>query len=379
MKKMKIGFIQTSLKENERRLPLIPPYIKELNKLIRKDLFFESEYGLDYGYSDKDINHLGCSTCSRADIFKTCDIVVLPKPTLKDLEQMQQYQVLWGWPHCVQQTEIAQQAINKKLTLIAWEAMYTWSQTGEKGMHIFYRNNEIAGYAAVHHALNIYGMDGLYGKPLTAAVLSYGSVGRGAITALLSRGYNDITVYSRREPALIKDKQPGVKFKKYILNKNGEVFVANKENSSYPIVENLKSYDIICNGIMQDPLNPAYFVTKQTIKQLKNNLLIVDISCDEAMGFYFARPTSFQRPSFIIERNIKYYAVDHTPTYFYQAASEDISQALLPFIKVIHAGTNAWKNNETIKRAIEIQNGIIINPAIIKFQKRQDKWPYDYI
>ena len=32
--------------------------------------------------------------------------------------------------------------------------MFTWSRTGDKNMHIFYKNNEIAGYVSVNHAIS---------------------------------------------------------------------------------------------------------------------------------------------------------------------------------------------------------------------------------
>ena len=269
----------------------------------------------------------------------------------------------------------SQKAIDKKLTLIAWEAMFKWSNAGEKLMHVFYRNNEIAGYAAVHHALSLYGMDGNYGNNLSAGIISYGSVSRGVINALKLRGYHDIMVYSRRPSEEIKDKQLNISFKRFFTDGN-EIFIHNENGVHTPFIDHLSKHDIICNGILQNPLAPINFITRQNLHKIKDNALIIDISCDEGMGFFFARPTSFKDPSFLIERNIKYYAVDHVPSFLHEAASYEISIALLPYLKVIHGGPKACKNNETISKAIEIQDGIILNPAILKFQKREEKWPY---
>jgi alanine dehydrogenase len=46
---------------------------------------------------------------------------VLPKPTLQDVSDLRDGQVLWGWPHAVQDSELTQLAIDKRLTLIAWK------------------------------------------------------------------------------------------------------------------------------------------------------------------------------------------------------------------------------------------------------------------
>ena len=44
--------------------------------------------------------------------------------------------------------ELTQAAIDRKLTLIAWEAMNHWSRSGAFELHVFHQNNEIAGYAS---------------------------------------------------------------------------------------------------------------------------------------------------------------------------------------------------------------------------------------
>lgn len=375
---MKIGLIKTSLKENERRIPLLPRYIQQVDSSIRSDLYFESGYGLDFGFEDKTIAELGCKIRSRSEIFNECDIVILAKPVMEDLAAMKENQTIWGWLHCVQQTAIAQKAIDKKLTFIAWESMFKWSKGGEKLMHVFYRNNEIAGYASVHHALNIYGMDGNYGKKLSVGIIGYGSVSRGAVNGLRTRGYLDIVVYSKRPVGEIKDKQINVTYKQ-IFSIGNEIFVFDEKGEHTPFIDSLSEHDIICNGIFQDPLKPAMFVTKENFSRIKDNTLIIDISCDENMGFFFAKSTTFDEPSFTLERNIRYYSVDHTPTFFHEAASNEISIALLPYLKTIHGGPKMWEQNETITKAIELQDGIIINPAIIEYQNRDKTWPFSIL
>jgi hypothetical protein len=90
--------------------------------------------------------------------------VILPKPVLADLQELREGGILWGWPHCVQQWAHTQAAIDRKQTLIAFEDMFVWGPNGEIGRHTFYKNNEMAGYCAVLHALQLKGIDGHYGN-----------------------------------------------------------------------------------------------------------------------------------------------------------------------------------------------------------------------
>ena len=83
---------------------------------------------------------------TRAALFAECDVIVLPKPTAQDLAEMRTGQILWGWPHCVQDATITQLAIDRRLTLIAFEAMNHWTGDGAFNLHVFHKNNELAGY-----------------------------------------------------------------------------------------------------------------------------------------------------------------------------------------------------------------------------------------
>jgi len=134
--------------------------------------------------------------------------------------------------------------------------------------------------------------------------------------------------------------------------------------------------DIICNGILQDTNKPVVFVKDNEIGKLKPRSVIIDISCDEGMGFSFACPTSFKDPIFQVGDKITYYSVDHTPSYLWSAASREISNALLPYLGIIEAGERAWEREATIARAIDIRDGVVQNPNILSFQRRKKDYPH---
>lgn len=376
---MKIGIVRTSLKENERRVPIYPEHLSWIDPELRKMLVFESGYGQDYGFTDSYFSQSGSGLCNRDDLFANCELLILPKPVWGDLAQMREGQILWGWPHCVQQPQIAQLAIDKKLTLIAWEAMHHWSPGGDRLMHIFYKNNEIAGYAAVLNVLHLLGMDGHYGPRRKVCIIGYGSVSRGAIYALQGRGFNNIHVYSKRPTHLIADQNPDVYYSSLRVDRNGGCSVCTSDGTMRPFIDELSEADIICNGILQDTDHPLMFVESSQLPRLKPRATIIDISCDEGMGFSFAKPTSFNDPFHVIGDNIHYYSVDHTPTYLWNAASREVSRALIPYLREIAAGPCVWERNLTIRQSIEIRDGIVMNKKILSFQNRDSQYPHDII
>ena len=120
--------------------------------------------------------------------------VIILKPVEADLQELRDGGTLWGYVHCAQQRPITQAAIDRKLTLIAFEDMFVWGPNGQIGRHTFYKNNEMAGYCAVLHALQLKGIDGHYGNQRKTIISSFGGVSRGAIYALKARGFGDITI-----------------------------------------------------------------------------------------------------------------------------------------------------------------------------------------
>ena len=129
---------------------------------------------------------------------------------------------------------------------------------------------------------------------------------------------------------------------------------------------------------MQEPDNPMHFVTEEEKECLKPGTLIIDISCDEGMGFYFAKPTTFKNPMFQVGM-VDYYAVDHTPSYLWESASRSISAALIVHLPTILSGYDSWQENETIRRSINIDKGVIQKQEIISFQNRETLYPHAYI
>ena len=371
---LSLGVLHQSRKENEQRLALHPKLLDSVPDILRSKLRFEAGYGSLFGMADGQLGEGFGSMGTRNELLSGCDVVLLPKPVPDDLRQMREGAVLWGWPHCVQSEEMTQIAIDRQLTLIAWEAMFAW-RDGVKGLHVFDRNNEMAGYCGVIHALGEVGMDGLYGAASKACVLSHGSVSRGAISALLGRGY-DITVYTQRPPWTVHDKIVGCRYCQMVQGEDGEATVVVEEDGTrHPLVEALGEADVIVNGILQDTDHPMMFIERGQHITMKPGTLIVDVSCDDGMGFTFARPTSFDEPTFQVG-SLTYYAVDHTPSYLWQSASWELTRVVLPFLETVMGGPSAWERNETILRAIEIREGRVQNPKILRFQGRAEAYPH---
>lgn len=377
MSKLTLGVIGTSKKEDERRVPIHPEHLSRVPEDIRRQLIFEEGYGAPFNIPDSEIAAQTGGIATRHELLADIGTVIIAKPVLADLHELREGGTIWGYMHCVQQRDITQAAIDRKLTLIALEDMFVWGPKGQVGRHTFYKNNEMAGYCAVIHALQLKGIDGHYGNQRKTIIFGFGAVSRGAIYALKAHGFRDITICIQRPDHEVREEVLDCHYVWIRKGDEGEarMVVVEHDGSTRPLTELINESDIIVNGTFQDTADPVDFVTEAESSSLKPNGLIIDVSCDEGMGFFFAEPTTFKSPMFQYGTT-DYYAVDHTPSYLWDSASRSISAALVVYLPAVVAGRDSWPQNETIRRAVNTDGGVIQNPSILSFQKREPLYPH---
>jgi alanine dehydrogenase len=377
---LSVGVVATSRKRDERRLAIHPGHVERIDAGLRRRMFLEQGYGERFGFSDAQLAPLVGGLRSRDELLADCDVLLLPKPVPADLEALLAGQVVWGWPHCVQDREITQLAIDRRLTMIAWEAMNHWTADGNFSVHVFHKNNELAGYCSVLHALELLGSTGDYGRRLSGAVISFGATARGAVRALSALGISDVTVLTQRSVSAVASPFASVRMRRFVRDPdNPSRTLALEPPGAGPIAQVLAQHDVIVNCILQDTDEPLMFVMNEDLSGFRPGTLFVDVSCDEGMAFEWARPTSFADPMFMVGQGLHYYAVDHSPSFLWNSATWENSEALLEHLPVIMAGPEAWEADETIRRAIEIREGRVENQRILSFQVRSSDYPYKLV
>lgn len=314
-----IGF-PISHKENEKRRAIIP---SDLALVKNCDyIYIEKGYGDVLGYSDADYQHYGVHISTREEVLKQ-DIICDPK--IGDAEYLNtlQNQVIFGWVHAVQNRDITDVILQQKLTAIAWEDMF------EGGRHLFWRNNEIAGEAALCHA---YLLHGIFPYNTKVAVIGRGNVARGALRTLNFMGA-DVVVYDRHTEKLL-----------------------SKE---------IGEYDVIVNALLWDTTRKDHIIYREDLQRMKKGAMIIDVSCDRAGAIETSIPTTLENPTYVVD-GITHYVVDHTPSLFYKTTSECISEVVCRFIDNLVEESN----NTILTNALSIQDGTIIDQRIVEFQNR---------
>ena len=315
-----VGF-PISRKENELRRALIPEHLKNIQH--PDQLFFEKGYGEVLGFSDEEYSALGAHIVSHEETLKK-DIICDAKIGDADyLSELHSGQTIFGWVHLVQNRDITDAVLSAGLTAYVWEDMF------DDGRHCFWRNNEMAGEAAIMHAFQCYGEMPYNTK---VALIGRGNVATGAFRILTCLGA-DVTNYSRKTEKLLQ--------------------------------RELEKYNVIVNALLWDTSRRDHIIYQKDLKRLQPNALIIDISCDRCGAIESSIPTTIESPTYMVE-GVMHYVVDHTPSLFYKTASSGISEEVSKYIDQLIEE----KPGKVLTDACAVRNGVIIDQRINSFQNR---------
>jgi len=315
-----IGF-PISHKENENRRAIVP---KDIVSLTNPDkVYIEEGFGKVLGISDDEYSNAGCKIVSHEEVLKQ-DIICDPKIGDADyLEKLNNGQIIFGWIHATQNRDITDKLIKNGLTAFAWEKMF------EKGRHVFWFNNELAGEAAVLNAFQCYGE---LPYSLNVAVIGNGNTARGAVRVLNMLGAH-VMQYSRYTEELLR--------------------------------EELSNYDVIVNCVLWDVNRKDHIISRVDLQRMKKNAMIIDVSCDRNGGIETSIPTTIESPTYYVD-GVLHYVVDHTPSLFYKTFSYQNSTIIVPYINMLMN----CKEDEVLFSSKIIESGNIIDDEIIRYQNR---------
>lgn len=317
-----IGFV-ISTKENEKRRAILPHHLKNLKN--KSNIYVETGYGEVLGFADSEYKNEGVHVVSK-QVALNKEIICDPKIGDADyLEKLSNNQLLFGYIHAVQNVHITDIIVEKCISAIAWEDMF------EDGRHIFWRNNELAGEAAIMHAFTLYGK---FPYECNVAIIGRGNIARGAYRILSSLGAR-IKVYDRKMESLLR--------------------------------KEISEFDVIVNGILWDTTRKDHIIYREDLKKMKKNAMIVDISCDKAGGIESSKPTTLENPIFYQE-NVLHYVVDHTPSIVYTTTSDIFGNEILKYLDLLIE--DKISECSTLHNALIIYQGKIIDKRINEYQNR---------
>ena len=339
--------VPKEIKKNEYRVSITPPAV---DALVSKghQIIIETQAGVGSGISNEDYTLAGAILAPDAKtVYQKGEMILKVKELFpQEFDFLKEGQIIFTYIHSANNPEETQALLDKKVIAIAYEDI----ETDDGKFPLLTPMSEIAGEVGlimgVYHMLTISGGSGILvggavgAEPANAAILGAGNVGLGAARYAIGLGA-DVTL-------LDIDLEKLRDIRQKIFSQIRTLYLNN-----YNVRQMLPKIDLLINAVRWPPQSDQHIVTREMLKLMKKEALIVDISCDRAGAIETCVPTSHDEPTYIVN-DIRHYCVDNLPSAVAKTASYALSNTNLPY--VIKLADKGWR--QAIKEDIALRRGL---------------------
>ena len=322
---MKIG-VAAETKPGELRVALVPRDVLSLSG-DGHEVSIQSGAGSRTGFSDDEYRDAGARVVGAHRAWDNELVVKVKEPQGIDFTRLVPGQVVFGYHHLAGQPERAQRLLASGITAIAYEAV----RDADGGFPLLAPMSIIAGRMAVQVAART------LGRALRSVlVIGAGHAGNSAADAARSAGAE--VTQLRRATATARAVECAALQADLVI---GAAFTAGERTPK--------------------------LLPRSLVARMKRGSMIVDISIEEGGVAETSRATSHANPIYV-EEGVIHYAVPNMPSAAPREATQAISAAVIPYVRVLaskgvaralledaglRAGVLTWKgrcNHEGIAR-----------------------------
>ncbi len=350
---MLIG-VPKEIKANENRVALLPVGASTLIKNGHK-VVVETNAGLGSGFSDADYKAVGAEIANTAkEVYSSSEMIMKVKePIAPEYSLIKNGQILFTYFHFAASKELTEAMMKAKGICIAYETV----QKADRSLPLLIPMSEVAGRMApqegakyLEKAMGGRGilLGGVPGTgPAEVMVLGGGIVGTNA--AKIAAGFGaKVTIYDNNLYRL--------RYLDDVMPANVTTMMSNE----YYIRAGLPKADLVIGAVLIPGTKAPKLVTKDMLKLMKEGSVIVDVSVDQGGCIETCKPTTHEKPTFVID-GVLHYCVANMPGAVPHTSTLALTNATLPYaVEIANKGyESAIKTNPEIKLGLNMIDGKI--------------------
>lgn len=343
-------------KEDDTRVSILPSGVDRL-VFAGHQVIIEKNAGLASGISDEDFIKAGAKMVpTMGDVYKNAELIFKVKEvTQEECEHLREGHILLGYYLLQSKPELAKILLEKKVIVYAYERL-----KDERGEYpLLAPMSELSGNVAVilgaYYLFNTDGGNGILigGYPGVEAakvtILGAGNSGLGAVRYAASLGA-EVTLLDRNVHKLksVKESTPGVR-----------TFLINSCN----LKKILPETDLLINSLKY--MEDDYLITKDMLKLMKPNSLIVDADGKPHGAIETIRGTTHSDPCYTVD-GIRHIAIPNYPSAVPRTSTAALANATIPY--VIEIANKGWeqatRENEGLKNSLIVAKGHLTDDTV---------------
>ena len=355
---MKIG-VPIELKNNENRVGMTPSGVFELTKRDHS-VFVQQGAGSNSGFLDEEYINAGATILETIEeVYDTAEMIVKVKePIEKEYDLIQPNQVIFTYFHFASSETLTKAMIKSKAICIAYETV----EDEDGSLPLLIPMSEVAGRMSIQQGAKylekpIQGRGILLGgipgvPPAKVLILGAGVVGYQAAKMASGLGaYVVIMDINMKALRYVSDSMPNN--------------VISEFSSEYNIRKHIKDSDLIIGGVLLKGAKAPKLITKDMLKRMRPGTVIVDVAVDQGGCFETTKPTTHEKPTYIIN-DVVHYCVTNMPGAVPYTSTMGLTNVTLPYvIKLANEGwEKACENSRSLSKGLNIVKGEVVYKEI---------------
>jgi alanine dehydrogenase len=351
--------VPKEIKNNEYRVAMVPSGVRDLTENGHRVIIQESA-GEGSGISDAEFVMAGAKILPTAEeIFKEAEMLVKVKePQPQEYEFLQEGQLLFTYLHLAPARELTEALLDRKIVGIAYETV----QFDNGSLPLLTPMSEIAGKLAIqigaHYLEKTNGGSGvLLGgvpgvRPANVTIIGGGTVGLNAAKIALGMGAH---------VALIDISLDKLRYLDDILGGRLTLLSSNWHN----IEQTVADADVVVGAVLVPGARAKKLVTREMISKMRKGSVMVDVAIDQGGCFETSVPTSFDKPTFLID-GVTQYCVANMPGCVSRTSSFALTNATFPYVlKLANLGyEKAISKDVPLRKGLNLYKGTLTHKAV---------------
>ena len=354
---MRIG-VPKEIKNNEHRIGLTPAGVSELVS-AGHGVIIQSGGGDGIGLDDEKYRLAGAEIAASAEsVFSRSEMVVKVKePQPSECKMLRPGQLLFTYLHLAPDPIQTELLVKSGVSAIAYETI----TDDNGGLPLLAPMSEVAGRLSVQQGayclqkaqggagVLLGGVPGV--QPAKVTIIGGGVVGLNAARVATGLGAN-VTIIDRSLPRL-----------RYIDEIYGER-INTLFSTTQTIEEQVAESDLVIGAILVPGAAATKLVTRDMLKKMKPNSVLVDVAIDQGGCFETSRATTHANPTFSVD-NIIHYCVANMPGAVARTATFALTNATLPYVMTLaNYGLSSLKTDRHLLAGLNIHRGSVTFKAV---------------
>ena len=318
--------VPKEIKEQERRVALLPSAVEQLTKRGHTVLA-EKNAGVGSGYPDQDYKKAGAEIIDLAkDLFAGADLIVKVKePLPSEYPLLRKGQILFTYLHLAASQALTDALLKSGVTGIAYETIQVNNRLPllEPMSEVAGRMSVVMGayYLAKHNGGSGVLLGGVPGvRPGRVVVVGGGTSGVNALRMAKGLGADvsilDVDVDRLRFLDLAMDNLHTVYSSEANLN------------------ELMPECDLLVGAVLLPGAKAPKLITRAMLRKMKPGSVLVDISIDQGGCAETSRPTTHLQPTYV-EENVIHYCVANMPAAYARTSTQALTNVTYRYIQLL--------------------------------------------